>query len=156
MEMKQILDTIIEPALRILPPMMTSDAAKAMLLAIGMQESRLIHRKQIGGPAMGLWQFERIGVTEVLRNRASRDFALDLCWHCGVAATTAAVYHRLDDDDTLAAGIARLALWRLPEALPLRMDYAKSWRQYLKVWAPGKPHRATWDGFYKQSWEALG
>ena len=55
--MKQILATIIEPTLRILPPMMTSDAAKAMLLAIGMQESRLTHRKQIGGPAMGLWQF---------------------------------------------------------------------------------------------------
>ena len=59
--MKQILATIIDPALRILPPMMTSDAAKAMLLAIGMQESRLTHRKQIVGPAMGLWQFERGG-----------------------------------------------------------------------------------------------
>ena len=154
--MKQTLENVIEPALRILPPMMTSDRAKAVLLAIGMQESRLVHRVQINGPAHGLFQFERIGVTEVLRNRASRDFALDLCWHRGVAATTAAVYHRLDDDDVLAAGIARLALWRLPEALPQRMDYAKSWRQYLKVWAPGKPHRATWNGFYKQAWEALG
>ena len=153
--MKHTLETIIEPALRILPPMMTSDGAKAMLLAIGMQESRLEHRVQIGGPAHGLWQFERIGVTEVLRNRASRDFAVDLCWRRGVAATTAAVYHRLDDDDVLAAGIARLALWRIPEALPLRMDYAKSWRQYLKVWAPGRPRRETWDGFYKHAWDAL-
>lgn len=154
--MKAILDTIIAPALALLPPEMTSQPAKALLLTIGMQESRFTHRVQIGGPAHGLWQFERIGVTEVLRNRASRDFAVDLCWHRGVAATTAAVYHRLDDDDVLAACFARLALWRHPAALPGRSDYAKSWRQYLAVWAPGKPHRETWDGFYKQAWEVAG
>ena len=79
--MKTTLATIIEPALRILPPMMTSDAAKAMLLAIGMQESRLIHRKQIGGPAMGLWQFERGGgVAGVLRHPRTQGHAATVCW----------------------------------------------------------------------------
>ena len=28
-----------------------------MLLAIGLQESRFVHRRQIGGPACGFWQF---------------------------------------------------------------------------------------------------
>ena len=51
-----------------------------MLLAIGLQESRLTHRRQIGGPARGLWQFERGGgVAGVLRHAASRDHALSVC-----------------------------------------------------------------------------
>lgn len=36
--MKTTLANIIEPALRILPPMMDSDAARAMLLAIGRRK----------------------------------------------------------------------------------------------------------------------
>ena len=49
---------IIEPALLLLPERMRTDQAKVMLLAIGLQESRFVHRRQIGGPARGFWQFE--------------------------------------------------------------------------------------------------
>jgi hypothetical protein len=150
--MKTILSNVIEPALRILPPMMTSDKAKAGMLAIGLQESGLHHRKQIRGPAHGLWQFERIGVAEVLRNRKTRDIAIDLCWRLSVAATTAAVYHRIDDDDVLAAGIARLALWRHPDALPERDDPEEGWRQYLDIWRPGKPRREAWNDYFSVAW----
>jgi hypothetical protein len=154
--MKHTLTTIIDPALRLLPPMMTSDRAKAMLLAIGMQESRLVHRKQINGPAMGLWQFERGGgVAGVLRHPATQGHAAAVCWRLGNAGTTASVYHGLQSDDVLAACFARLLLWTLPVPLPERDDVVGAWDQYIAAWRPGKPHRHTWDEFYKQAWEVV-
>ena len=153
--METILRDIILPALAILPPPMTSIRAQVMLLAIGAQESGLEHRYQVKGPAHGLWQFERIGVAEVLRNPKTRDIAIDLCWRCGVAATTAAVYHRIDDDDILAAGIARLALWRLKRPLPGRDQADEAWGQYMAVWAPGRPHRERWDANFEAAWDAV-
>lgn len=154
--MKHILNNIIEPALRILPPMMTSDEAKAMLLAVGMQESGLTHRRQIGGPARGLWQFERDGgVAGVLRHHRTRDYAKDVCWKLGNAGTVASVYHGLEHDDVLAAGMARLLLWTLPMKLPARDDVQGAWDQYIAAWRPGKPHRHTWDDFYREAWEVV-
>jgi hypothetical protein len=154
--MKTTLANIIGPALRILPPMMDSDAARAMLLAIGMQESRLTHRKQIGGPAMGLWQFERGGgVAGVLWHPRTSHWAKGVCWRLGNAGTVDSVYHQLASDDVLAACFARLLLWTLPGALPTRDDVDGAWDQYTAAWRPGKPHRHTWDDFYREAWEVV-
>lgn len=154
--MKHTLGNIIAPALRLLPTVMTSDEARAMLLAIGMQESRLAHRKQINGPARGLWQFERGGgVAGVLRHPATQGHAATVCWHLANAGTTASVYHALDHDDILAACFARLLLWTLPVALPARDDVQGAWGQYIAAWRPGKPHRHTWDDFYREAWEVV-
>lgn len=153
--MNTIISAIIDPALALLPPQMTSDKARAMLIAIGLQESGLHYRKQVRGPAHGLWQFERIGVAEVLRHPMTRAHSIDLCWRCGVAATTAAVYHRIDDDDILAAGIARLALWRHPSSLPGRDEAEKGWRQYIDIWAPGKPRHEVWADYYETAWKLV-
>ena len=46
---------------RHLPDRMLSDEAVTMMLAIGYQESRFEHRRQIRGPARGFWQFEHGG-----------------------------------------------------------------------------------------------
>lgn len=153
--MRETLATIIDPAMRILPPMMTSRRAKAMLLAIGMQESRLTHRKQINGPARGLWQFERGGVAGVLRHPKTQGHAATVCWRLGNAGTTASVYHALEHDDVLAACFARLLLWTLPGALPARDDADGAWDQYIAAWRPGKPHRHTWGEFYREAWEVV-
>lgn len=154
--MRETLANIIDPALCILPPMMTSRRARAMLLAIGMQESRLVHRRQINGPARGLWQFERGGgVAGVLRHPATQAHAETVCWRLGNAGTTAAVYHQLEHDDVLAACFARLLLWTLPGVLPDRGDTDGAWDQYIVAWRPGKPHRHTWDKFYEDAWEVV-
>jgi len=79
MIVKNALTQIIRPALAELSPPLQGAGAEVMLLAIGLQESRLIHRKQIQGPARGLWQFERAGVQGVLTHPASRALAADLC-----------------------------------------------------------------------------
>lgn len=138
-------------------PGLDTPAARAMLWAIGRQESRFIHRRQIGGPARGFWQFERGGgVRGVLTHRASADMARKLCAACGVEPTSFAVYPALEHDDVLAAGFARLLLYTDPKPLPPvepRNENA-AWDYYIRNWRPGKPHRHTWGAFWKEAVEA--
>lgn len=128
-------------ALRLLPSRMTSPEAEAMLLAIGLQESLLIHRRQIGGPARGLLQFETGGVRGVLEHQASRQPARAVCAARGVQPTTAAVYAALEHDDVLAMAIARLLLWTDPKPLPELGDADAAWALYLRTWRPGAAKR---------------
>ena len=141
----------IDPALAELPPPMTSDAARAMLVAIGLQESRLTWRRQrAGGPARGLWQFERNGgVRGVLVHEASRSEARAACERRDLPASATAVYMALETDDVLAAVFARLLLWTDP--LPLPDDMDAGWSYYLRNWRPGKPHPQTWPEMYQNA-----
>jgi hypothetical protein len=133
-----------------------SPAARAMLWAIGRQEGRMIHRRQIGGPARGLWQFERGGgVRGVLTHGASKAHALRLCQARGVEATSHSVYPALEHDDVLACGFARLLLFTDAEKLPAPSagNAPAGWGYYLRTWRPGKPHPQTWDAFWKEATE---
>lgn len=157
-----ILTGPMAEAYALLPAAMRSPRADVILLAIGLQESRLEHRDQLEaggrntrlGPALGLWQFERGGgVIGVLNHAASRTHARALCAARGVAPDSRDVWVALAGDDVLAAGFARLLLWTLPQALPELGEWEGAWRQYLAAWRPGRPHPQTWGGFYA---EALG
>lgn len=125
-----------------------------MVLAICLQESRLIYRHQLGGPARSYAQFELGGVLGVLRHVASKKHvqavlsALDY----DPEATPATVYEAIEHNDILAAALARLLLYTLPNALPGPDDPDKGWQQYIAAWRPGKPHRSTWNSFYQQAW----
>ena len=142
-----ITTSAIDPALDLLPARMDSPEARVMLLAIGLQESRFTHRRQVGGPARGFWQFEKGGgVRGVLRHPASAQHANMLCSVRGVTNTADRVYDALEHDDILAAGFARLLLWTDPQALPMRGD--DGWALYLRTWRPGKPHPHTWADFW--------
>lgn len=153
-----LLRHAIEPALAILPWKMSGHPAWAMLLAIALQESRIEHRRQIGGPARGFWQFERSGgVAGVLSHQATAGpirSALDAlsypAWHW----TPELCYKAIEHNDVLAAAFARCLLWTFPQPLPGPQDHDEGWRQYAWAWRPGKPHRQTWDGFYRQAWAA--
>lgn len=131
----------IGAALRLLPSRMTSPEAEAMLLAIGLQESLLIHRRQIGGPARGLLQFETGGVRGVLEHPASRQLARAICIERGIEPTTAAVYAALEHDDVLAMAIGRLLLWTDSKPLPELGDADAAWALYLRTWRPGAAKR---------------
>jgi hypothetical protein len=149
------LASIFDQAFKLLPHM---DSAKArmMMLAIGLQESRLEHRRQIGGPARGLWQFEQGGgVLGVLRHKASAYDAVKICHARGVGSSTKEVYNRLEHDDVLACCFARLLLWTDPKPLPMIGDVEGSWEYYLRTWRPGKPHRHTWDALYERAHNML-
>lgn len=152
----KIRASAIAPALALLPARMNSPAAEVMLLAIGLQESRLTHRRQIGGPARGLWQFERGGgVRGVLLHPASREHAAKVCAARGVEPSEAAVYNALEHDDVLAAAFARLLLWTDPLPLPAPGRADAGWNLYLRTWRPGKPHEHTWGRLYAQAMEAV-
>jgi hypothetical protein len=154
-----ILRSAINPALSLLPVKMDSDAARVMLLAIGLQESRLKFRAQktqdpyTKGPARGLWQFERGGgVVGVMQHRHTKDLAKGLCILRSEPFDSVLIHARLEYDDILAAGFARLLLWSDIRPLPvLEASHDEAWGCYLRNWRPGKPHRETWDEFHTQA-----
>lgn len=152
MNLSEIDKAAINPALALLPANMDSPAARVMLLAIGLQESRFVHRRQIGGPARGFWQFEKGGgVRGVLMHASTREQAQLVCKARGVPATADAVYEALDKDDVLAAAFARLLLWSDPKALPPIDAEAAAWSLYQRTWRPGKPHPEIWPDLYRQA-----
>ena len=141
---------IIDPALRLLPPALTSDEACVLVLAIFLQESALRTRVQDGsGPARGLGQFERGGgVVGVLQHRATEAMARALCAVRGVPATSYSVYTSLAGDDLLAAGFARLLLYTDPAPLPPLGAVDTAWAYYKRTWRPGKPRPDDWPDNY--------
>lgn len=156
MDLDVVVEQAIWPAYALLPSRMDSDRATVMLLAIGLQESRFEHRRQIKGPARGFWQFERGGgVRGVLSHSATAALAREVCVAREVLPTSHAVYDRLEHDDVLAAAFARLLLWTLPKPLPQIGDADTAWAQYIDAWRPGKPHRARWAGNYAGAVEAV-
>ncbi|WP_116520994.1 hypothetical protein [Achromobacter insuavis] len=158
-------ERVLNPALNLLPTTMDSARARVMLIAIALQESRLVHRWQVidpkrpdvKGPARGLFQFEkgtrasRGGVWGVFLHAASKDHLAALCKARSVACDPDAIYAALEYDDVLAAGVARLLLWTDPKALPPVGDADAGWALYLRTWRPGKPHPGTWPDLYRQA-----
>lgn len=131
-----------------------SARASVLLLAISGQEANWSARRQLHGPARGLWQFERSGgVIGVLAHARTRHVALALCDEAGVEPSSKHVHAALERDDLLACGFARLLLWTDPAPLPARQWPA--WETYLSLWRPGKPHRDRWPDCYRAALAAV-
>lgn len=151
----------IDAALALLPVAMDTPPARLQLLAIGLQESGLTARCQIvdgggRGPARGLWQFERGGgVRGVLLHDASRYWAHKLCEARSCPPEAYQVWERLEADDVLAAGLARLLLFTDARRLPAVGDIEGAWGCYVRNWRPGKPHRDRWTSNYAQALQHL-
>ena len=152
----------LSPALGLLPMAMDRVEARAFLIAIALQESKLEARRQFGaGPARSYFQFElgkselHSGVTGVLEHKASKEFAHRLCLDLDIGPTAPAVYEAIEFSDVLACGIARLSLWTLRKPLPARTMATEAWIQYLLSWNPGKPHVETWADNWEQAWAVV-
>jgi len=150
---REFIKDAIVPALAILPPAMDTPQARLMILAICLQESGLIHRRQLGnGPARGYPQFElgtrqsRGGVWGVYLHDSSRFWLDRLCASRGVQFLPEAIWRQMEKDDVLAAGVARLLLFTDPRRLPAMDDPDGAWGLYLRTWRPGKPRPAEWPG----------
>lgn len=162
MELKDVVKNILEKAYALLPAKMNTKAATAMLLAIGLQESKFLHRQQVitvtrdgkkvnvpEGPAVSFWQFEAGGgVKGVMQYYSTREHCKALCEHFGVAFDQKAIWEAMKTNDVLGACMARLLLFTDPLALPLPIPAQEdtAWRLYSRVWRPGKPHPAGWPG----------
>ena len=144
----------IDEAFSLLPPKWDTPAARQLHAAIGYQESRYEHRRQVisvqgvlkeAGPACGYWQFERAGgVRGVMRfGGLVTSKAMHVCNVRGVPFKEEDVWITLSRDDVLAAAFARLLMYTDRGALPTTKNEA--WAMYKRVWGPGKPHPETWD-----------
>lgn len=162
MTLDEITKTGINPALKLLPAKMDSREARVMLLAIGLQESRFTARRQLVGtppkpigPAKSFWQGEQGGgmVAGVRTHPTTKAYAAELYKARGVEPNNRAIWDAIENDDVLAAGLARLLLYSDPKALPKIGDADGAWSLYERVWRPGKPHRATWNALYTQALE---
>ncbi len=160
MTLAEIIAAGINPALALLPVKMDTPEARIMLLAIGLQESRFEHRRQLvgnpprpTGPAKSFWQAEQGGgmVHGVRQHAATRAAAAHLYQARGVQSRDAAIWDAIEHDDVLAAGLARLLLWSDPGRLPAVGDEQGAWNLYLRTWRPGKPHAQTWPAYYARA-----
>ena len=153
----ECLAGVVEPTFHdLLPGKFDSPEARVLLLAIGLQESNLAYRRQVGGPAMGLWQFEQGGgVRGVLAHPASRTYVRMVCQHRAVAPTERDLYMALSHDDMLACAMARLLLWTDPDPLPRIGTEGAAWAYYERNWRPGKPHPDAWPAHYRAAVKAV-
>ncbi len=155
-DLQRINDEIFPQAFALLSPGMDSLPARAMLLAMGLQESRFEHRVQIGGPAHGYWQFEQGGgCVGVLTHSAVRAATESVCKARSVLASPRAVYQAIVNDDVLACCCARLLLYTLPGKLPAQNERERGWLQYIDAWRPGLPHRSSWDALFDKAWATV-
>ena len=150
-----ILNEYVNPGLSLLPENMRTDKAKAMIIAIGLQESEYKYRTQIGGPARGFHQFEQGGIKGVLNHPRSKDYALSVCKALKITPDVTMIHYNIAYNDALDCAFARLLLWTLPSALPGRGDIEEGWKQYLSAWRPGKPRPEVWQGNFKRAWEEV-
>lgn len=150
-------DVVYEATMKLLPQKLNTPNAKAMLIAIGLQESRFQYRRQMNdGPARGFWQFEQGGaVRGVLNHAVTRGLARGLVERLGYDDYPATVWNAIEHNDLLAMGLARLNLLWLPFALPEPDKPDEGWKQYYEAWRPGKPHRETWDAYYCRAWQMV-
>ncbi|MEN4918273.1 hypothetical protein ABE485_06340 [Achromobacter spanius] len=160
MDLKTVIHKAISPALALLPASMDTPEARIMLLAIGLQESRFEHRRQLvgnpprpAGPAKSFWQAEQGGgmVHGVRLHVATSAAAAHLYQARGVPARDVAIWDAIENDHVLAAGLARLLLWSDPGRLPAVGDEQGAWNLYLRTWRPGKPHAQTWPTLYARA-----
>jgi hypothetical protein len=152
---------VVPAALALLPGRMDSPEARAMLLAIGLQESGFADRRQEGGgPARGFWQFEQGGVRDVVENPVSASHLFPLLRLLLYPASTTpaavkALQAALADNDILAAVCARLLLYIDPRPMPSPQEAAKGWAIYLARWRPGAPRPAAWPACYALAWRTV-
>lgn len=153
---EQALRFIVPCAYSVLPKTMASQKATAMLLAIGLQESKWMHRRQLHGPARGFWQFERdggiAGVMTHAKTRGPLATALAELRYGRAMGETAALHRIVEDNDVVACVFARLLLWTVPMPLPDRDEPDLGWDQYIEGWRPGKPHPETWTSYFIEAW----
>lgn len=153
----------VDPALQLLTAKMDSPEARVLLYAIGLQESGFKYRCQVlegggRGPARGFWQFElgsarsRGGVWGVVLHPASKGLLGDLCKARGVLFDAPYIWAAVENDDVLAAGLARLLILTDAFSLPPVGDVEGAWALYaFRCWRPGKPHKDVWAGNYAKA-----
>jgi len=155
----------VEPALSLLPEARRSVEAKAFLLAIALQESKLAHRRQAGaGFAHSFLQFE-LGTVELLwKHETTKQAASEICGVLSIPKTPLGVFVAMEFNDILACYFGRLLLLTVRRPLPAKGDIEESWSQYVGTWRPGAVAkggesaaraRFRWPGNFLDAWNTV-
>jgi len=160
-------DLIFPAAFPLLPPKMDTVQARAMLIAIALQESRLVHRAQLVGgaaewwhsmdpPAHSYYQFEVVSIRLMLQHSIARPLLIPALSALDYPIDAPGIIHEaVRDNDILATILARALLRTVPEALPEQREQQRGWEQYLWAWRPGKPHPETWAENWRKAWTVV-
>lgn len=145
----------VNEAFALLPTKWDSHWGRVTHAAIGYQETKYLHRRQVvkvdgvlkeAGPACGYWQFEKgrtSGVGGVMNfGGLVSSKAMQICDIRGVPFDREQIWFALSQDDVLAAAFARLLMYT--DAAPLPTTQEAGWAMYARTWRPGKPHSETW------------
>lgn len=157
------LKTDIAAGLALLPPKMNSTAVSVLLYATSRQENPQRLAKQVGGPAVGDYQFEKGGgVKGVMVHPSVEPITRAVCRARKVKFEPVSIYQALKTDPILAAALARLLYYTDPKTLPATGDEAGAWALYLRTWRPGayarQPEelRRKWRKSYADAMAAYG
>lgn len=157
------LQSDIAAGLALLPAKMNSIDASVLLYCTNLQENPKRLPQQVGGPAVGDYQFERGGgVKGVVTHDSVKDLTRAVCNARKVAFDAGSIYQALKTDTILAAALARLLYYTDPKQLPYAGDELAAWQLYLRTWRPGayarQPEelRAKWKANYAAAMKAYG
>ena len=144
---------VVPAACALLPAKMDTPAARAMVLAIALQESDCCHRAQCGhGPAKSFFQFELGGIAGVLTHPASKAPLYAVLLTLNYPPAASAVHAAIEHNDILAAVCARLLLWTDAKPLPGPNEAEAGWEVYSRTWRPGRPRHADWGPNFAEAW----
>ena len=153
--LEAILDEIIEPGLALLPPALVSDEAAVLLLATGLQESRFVYRRELGGQGLGFWRLSGSMMTQVLQHPQTARLAQRLCEAAGIECRARTLHAALEFNDGLAAAFARLLLLSAGQGLPPCGRPEQAWLLYLRLWQPQHPSHLSWAPLYRHACHAV-
>lgn len=127
-ELRQIIQTTLSAA------GLWSENAAELLMATAAQESHLgTYRRQIGGPALGIYQMEPATYNDIWTNY--------LAYHPGIstelsrlASTQPPRPVEMVMNDAFATLMARVHYLRAPGALPAATDLNGLWAYYKQHW----------------------
>ena len=148
-----IAKVVIPAAYCMLPKTMNTPEASAMLLAIGLQESKFEYRRQVKGPALSFWQAESGGgFRGLLSHHETRAISREVLAVMAYGEPDERDFQAIEDNDILACCGARLLLWTHPKPLPAHDEQDYAWQYYLETWRPGRPHPQTWPECFSRAW----
>jgi hypothetical protein len=132
---EEFLTTVIRPTL--IEIGLHSTAAEQLLLGTAMQESDLVHRRQMGnGPARSFFQMEPATHNDIWQNFLK--FKKELADKITNLLTSpiADKIEELENNDRYACAMARVHYLRVPEALPAADDIeaiANYWKNHYNT-----------------------
>jgi hypothetical protein len=132
---RDLLTTAIRPALATLDA--GGLAAEQLLLGTAIQESLLVHRRQLGnGPARGLFQMEPATHDDCWANFLKFRAPLAARVRLTLDAGQQAAARTMEVNDRYAAAMCRVRYLRVPAAMPAADDIeamANYWKQHYNT-----------------------